>query len=65
MGDMIDQSHLQFLFIMFFTQGQEIEVVGVFNGLPGKIGLRLWQRGLKVVYGFTFPLIQVALDMVC
>ncbi len=49
---------------MLFSQQKKIEIIGIFEDLPGQIRLRGWQGRLKVGDCFTFALVEAAFDMV-
>src|SRR5690606_1998120 len=64
LGDMGDQSFFQVAFVMLLAQRQEVENVGVLQGLPGKVGLGRGQGGGKFGDGVSLALVEAALDLV-
>ena len=60
---MIDQALFDGAFFGVLLHGQEFEVVGIFQKLPGKVGLRGGKGAPEVGRGFPLALIEFTLDL--
>ena len=62
-GDVLDEGGFDGAFLGLLAETQEIETVGILEGLAGEVGLRLWQAEIEVGDGFAFPLEALRFDM--
>ena len=47
-----------------FGQGQKVKIVGVFEDLTGKVGLRRRKRSSEIGDGLALPAVEVAVNLV-
>ena len=62
-GDMADEGILDVAFMRFIPEAEEIEVVGVFQNLCGKIGMDRGEPLLEVVHRCPLTQIQLVIDV--
>ncbi|MCW3062242.1 MAG: hypothetical protein JWQ02_4063 [Capsulimonas sp.] len=61
--DLFDQPLLDLPLGGALRDGEEVEIVGIFEQLPGKVGLRGRQRPFEIGDCLSLPLIEPALDL--
>ena len=62
--DVLQQPFLKGAFLGVLGEGEKLEVVRVFQRLPGQVGLRGREGLLEIGLGLALPLVEIALDPV-
>lgn len=63
-GQVVEQGVFQLSFVVALGQGEEVEGVGVFEGLTGEIGQGRGQGGLEIGDGLARAQVEATLDLV-
>ena len=63
LGHVLDQSIFDLTLLRLIGQPEKIETIRVFQRLPGKIGMWLWQTRIKIAHRLTAPPARIGFDL--
>src|SRR3954447_1343101 len=63
-ADLLDQPPVEVALLGLVAEVEEVEDVGIFEGLAGEVGLRRGEDAVEVVEGLALPAMEAGLDLV-